>query len=129
MPFGATNPPLDRLVKSDIRADYCTMREPIPFLREAAVTLVPHLTDEQLERIGAELASSLINPLLLVSRVSDHTALIQGIPVTAESPHEADALTWEQIHTRVLAALCEPWDWDTTVTAIDVRAADGALAS
>ena len=90
---------------------------------------MPYLTDEQLERIGAELASSLTNPLLLVSRVSDHTALIQGIPVTAESPHAADALTWDKGHTHVRAALCDPWDWDTTITAIEVRAADGALAS
>jgi hypothetical protein len=128
MPFGATNPPLNRLVKSGLRADYFTMREPIPFLREAAVTLVPQLTDEQLERIGAEFAA-LANHFLLVSRVSDNTVLIQGIPVTAESPHEADALTWDKIHTHVCAALCEPWDWDTTVTAIDVRAMDGALTS
>ena len=67
--------------------------------------------------------------MLLVSRVSDHTVLIQGIPVTAESPHEADAVTWQKIHTHVRAALCEPWDWDTTIAAIDVRAPDGALAS
>jgi hypothetical protein len=115
-------------MKSRIRADHCIMREPIPFLREAAVTLVPQLSDEQLERIGAEFAS-LANQFLKVSRVSDTTVLIQGIPVTAESPHEADALTWDKIHTHVCAALCEPWDWDTTVTAIDVRSADGVLAS
>lgn len=49
--------------------------------------------------------------------------------MTAESPHEADALTWDKINTHVRAALCEPWDWDTAITAIDVRAADGALVS
>lgn len=48
--------------------------------------------------------------------------------MTAESPHEADALTWDKIHSHVCAALHEPWDWDTRVTAIDVRASDGALA-
>ena len=128
MSFGATKPPIPRLMKSGLRADHSTMREPIPFLREAAVTIVPQVSDEQLERIGAELASQ-GNPFLLVSRVSDCTALIQGIPVTAESPHEADALTWDIVHSHVSAALCEPWDWDTTVTAIDVRSADGALAS
>lgn len=128
MPFGATNPPLGRLMQRGFRADYCIMREPIPFLREAAVTLVPQLSDEQLERISAELATP-PNHFLLVSRISDSTVLIQGIPVVAESPHEADALTWDKIHTQVCAALREPWDWDTTVTAIDVRAADGALAS
>lgn len=49
--------------------------------------------------------------------------------MTAESLHEADALTWDKINTHVRAALCEPWDWDTAITAIDVRAADGALVS
>ena len=128
MSFGATKRPPARLVKRHIRADYCTMREPIPFLREAAVTIVPQLSDEQLERIGAEFAT-LANHFLLVSRVSDSTVLIQGIPVTAESPHEADAITWDKINTHVRAALCEPWDWDATITAIDVRSADGALVS
>ena len=128
MSFGETKPLVSRLVKAGLRADHCTMREPIPFLREAAVTLVPHLTDEQLERIGAELTSP-ANPFLLVSRLSDNTALIQGIPVKAASPVEADALTWETIYTHVRSALNEPWDWNTTVTAIDVREADGALTS
>ena len=104
------------------------MREPSPYLREAAVTLVPALTDDQLERIAAAL-DSLANPYLLVSRLSDHTALIQGIPVKAGSPLEADALTWETIFTQVRSALRGPWDWDTRVTAIDVRDTSGALAS
>lgn len=104
------------------------MREPSPYLREAAVTLIPRLTDEQLERIDTHL-EVLANPYLLVSRISDHTALIQGIPVMAGSSVEADAITWETIFTHVSAALRSPWDWDTTITAIDVREADGALAS
>lgn len=104
------------------------MRELCPYLREAAVTLVPSLTDEQLDRIAAEL-DSLANPFLLVSRLSDHTALIQGIPVKARSSHEADALIWETIYERVRAALSGPFDWDTTITAIDVREPTGALAS
>ena len=74
------------------------MRERIPFLREAAVTAVPQLSDEQLERIRAELAA-LPNHFLLVNRISDSTVLIQGVSVTAESPHEADALTWDKIHS------------------------------
>jgi hypothetical protein len=104
------------------------MREPSPYLREAAVTLVPSLTDEQLERIDAQL-ETLANPYLLVSRISEHTALIQGIPVKAGSPVEADANTWETIFMLVTAALRGPFDWDTTITAIDVRDSDGALAS
>ncbi len=104
------------------------MREHGPFLREAIVTLVPSLTDEQLARVGTEL-ESLDNPYLLVSRLSEHSALIQGIPVRAGSPHDADATTWETIYTLVRSALNGPWDWDTTITAIDVRESDGALAS
>jgi hypothetical protein len=100
----------------------------MPFLREAAVTLVPALTDDQLERIAVEL-DFIATPYLLVSRISDHTALIQGIPVKAGSAHEADALTWQSIFTHVGAALRGPWDWDTHVTAIDVREPSGALAS
>ena len=103
------------------------MRERIPFLREAAVTAVPQISDEQLERIRAEFAA-LPNHFLLVARISDSTVLVQGIPVMAESPHEADAVTWDMVHDHVGAALCEPWDWDTRLTAIDVRAIDGALA-
>jgi hypothetical protein len=115
-------------VRSEADADDCIMREPSPYLREAAVTLVPSLTNEQLERIDAQL-ETLANPYLLVSRISEHTALIQGIPVKAGSPVEADANTWETIFMLVTAALRGPFDWDTTITAIDVRDSDGALAS
>jgi hypothetical protein len=55
------------------------MREPSPYLREAAVTFLPSLTDEQLERINAHLETLDLNPYLLVSRISEHTVLIQGI--------------------------------------------------
>jgi hypothetical protein len=104
------------------------MREPSPYLREAAVTLVPSLTDEQLDRIAAEL-DILANPFLLVSRLSEHTALIQGIPVKAGSSHEADAMIWETLYERIRAALSGPFDWETTITAIDVHEPAGALAS
>ena len=100
----------------------------MPFLREAAVTLVPALTDDQIERITVEL-DFFATPYLLISRISDHTALIQGIPVQAGSAHEADSLTWQSIFAHVGAALSGPWDWDTRVTAIDVREPSGALAS
>lgn len=53
------------------------MRERIPFLREAAVTAVPQLSDEQLERIRAELVA-LPNQFLLINRISDSTVLIQA---------------------------------------------------
>ena len=102
------------------------MTERIPYLREAGVTLVPTLTDEQLVRISEEL-SAFENAL--VSRLSEHSALIQGIPVKAGSPLEADAIVWETIYTLVRSALNGPWDRDTTITAIDVRESDGALVS
>ena len=92
------------------------------------MTIVPALTDEQLDRIGVEL-EALANPYLLVSRLSEHSALIRGIPVRAGSPHGADAATWEMLYARVRTALRGPFDWNTTITAIDVRESDGALAS
>jgi hypothetical protein len=49
--------------------------------------------------------------------------------VKAGSSLRADAVTWETIFTHVSAALRSPWDWDTTITAIDVREPDGAFAS
>jgi hypothetical protein len=104
------------------------MREPVPYLRDAAVTVVPTLTDDQLDRIADEL-SSLPSPYLLVSRISEHTALIQGIPVKADSSHDADAATWESIYVHVRTALSGLWDWNSTITAIDVRESSGALAS
>ena len=110
-------------------ADDCIMREPSPYLRQASVTFLPRLTDEQLERIDAHLGTLDLNPYLLVSRISEHTALIQGIPVKAGSSLQADAVTWETIFTQVTAALRSPWDRDTTITAIDVDECDGALVS
>ena len=96
------------------------------YLREAAITLVPSLTDDQLHRITDQL-DALDNPFLLVSRLSPHTALIQGIPVKAPSSHDADAITWDTVNTHIRAALSEPGDAGTTVTAIDVRPGTNAL--
>lgn len=98
------------------------MRQLQSYVREAAITLVPSLTDDQLQRITDQL-DSLDNPFLLVSRLSPHTALVQGIPVRAPSSHQADAITWDTVNTHIRAALCEPGDAGTTVTAIDVRPA------
>ena len=136
MSFGAMKRSPAPLVSRQLRAEDCVMRElmpfllrePISFLREAAVTLVPALTDDQLERIAVEL-DFIATPYLLISRISDHTALIQGIPVRAGSAHEADALTWQSIFTHVGAALSGPWDLNTRVIAIDVREPTGALVS
>ena len=66
---------------------------------------------------------------MLVSRLSEHSVLIQGIPVKAGSHLEADAMVWETIYTLVRSALDGPWDSNTTITAIDVRESDGALVS
>jgi hypothetical protein len=91
------------------------------------VTVVPALSDEQVDRIVAQL-ETFPNAFLLVRRISEHTLHVQGIPVRAPSAHEADALTWELLFTNVRAALGQPWDWDCRITAIDVRESDGALA-
>jgi hypothetical protein len=104
------------------------MKEPISYLREATVTLVPTFTDEQLDRIAAELAA-LQNPYLQVRRIGEHTALVQGIPVKAASSQEADALTWQTIYTHIRSALTQPWDRNTSITAIELREPDSALAS
>lgn len=102
------------------------MRQLKPYLREAAIALVPCLTDDQLRRITDQL-DALENPFLLVRRLTPHTALVQGIPVKAPSAHHADAITWETVHAHVRAALSENDDVGTTVTSIDVRDATGAL--
>ena len=97
-----------------------------PFLREAAVTVIPRLGDDQLRCISDEL-ELLGNPYLLVCRLSANTLLIQGIPVRAGSTHDADALTWETIYAHVHGALKRLGDRKTTVIGIDVREPSGAL--
>lgn len=90
-----------------------------PFLRDAAVSFVPELTDDQLVRIDRALMA--LYPDTLVSRMTDFTVLIQGIPVEAETAHEANRVTWAMISREVCEVLAGPKDAGTALASIDVR--------
>jgi uncharacterized protein (DUF1697 family) len=90
-----------------------------PFLRDAAMSFVPELTDDQLARITRALTTPY--PDTLVSRMTDFTALIQGIPVEAETAQEADRVTWALVSDEVHEVLTTPADAGTELTSIDVR--------
>ncbi len=102
----------------------CTMTQPRlkrlnPFLRDAAVSFVPEMTDDQLVRVARRLTTW--HPDVLVSRLSDFTALVQGIAVEAETAHDANLVTWAAISTEVRLVLDTPDDVGTEMTSIDVR--------
>ena len=97
-----------------------------PFRRDAAFTLMPALTDDQLERIGESVAA--LHPSVLISRLTEHTALVQGIPIRALTPHEADASTWERLNELIKGALRDVGDDVTQIASIDVRQTKGALS-
>ena len=71
-----------------------------PFLRDAAISFVPQLTDELLVRITQAITT--LYPGTLVSRMTDFTAMIQGFPAT-------------------------PADSSTELTSIDVRLPEESL--
>jgi hypothetical protein len=77
-----------------------------PFLRDAAVSFVPEMTDDQLVRVARRLTAW--HPDVLVSRLSDFTALVQGIAVEAETAHDANLVTWAAISTEVREMLDTP---------------------
>jgi hypothetical protein len=104
--------------------DTFTMKQPEmkrlhPFLRDAAISFVPELTDDQLDRIARTLTD--LYPDTLVSRMTDFTALVQGIPVEAETANEADRVTWAMVSHEVREVLVTPADAATELTSIDVR--------
>lgn len=90
-----------------------------PFLRDAAASFVPELIDDQLVRIARALTA--LYPDILVSRMTDFTAMIQGIPVDAESANEANRVTWAIINREVRDVLVTAADAGTELTSIDVR--------
>ena len=90
-----------------------------PFLRDAAISFVPELTDDQLARVARALTAPY--PDTLVSRMTDFTAMVQGIPVEAETAQEADRLTWAMISHEVHEVLTTPADAGTELTSIEVR--------
>jgi hypothetical protein len=90
-----------------------------PFLRDAAVSFVPEMTDGQLDRFVRVLGA--LYPHILVSRLTTATALVQGIPVEAETGQEADQVTWATVRGAVGDVLVTPGDVGTELTSIDVR--------
>ncbi len=90
-----------------------------PFLRDAAISFVPELTDDQLVRVTRALIA--VYPDTLVSRMTDFTAMIQGIPVEAGTGNEADRVTWAIISREVRDVLVTTADAGTELTSIDVR--------
>ena len=96
-----------------------------PYLRDAAVCLVPQVTEEQLERIGTTIRRN--NAFTIVRRLTASTILVEGFPVRASTLHEAEALTWEIVAFRVRGALQLRRDVFTKITSIDVREPVGAF--
>ena len=96
-----------------------------PFLRDAAISFVPQLTDDQLVRITRAITA--LNPGTLVSRMTDFTAMIQGFPVEAETAHEANRVTWAIISREVRDVLVTTADARTELTSIDVRLPEESL--
>jgi hypothetical protein len=90
-----------------------------PFLRDAAVSFVPELTDDLLARVTLALIA--VYPDTLVSRMTDVTVMVQGIPVEAETASEADRVTWAIISREVSDVLVTLADVGTDLTSIDVR--------
>jgi hypothetical protein len=94
-------------------------------LRDAAISFVPQLTDDQLDRITRAITA--LNPGTLVSRMTDFTAMIQGCPVEAETAHEANRVSWEIISREVRGVLVTTADARTELTSIDVRLPEESL--
>jgi hypothetical protein len=96
-----------------------------PYLRNAAVCLVPQVTDEQVGRIHAELRH--LSPFVLLRRLTKNTVLVEGIPVFASSPHDAELTAWETVAAFVRMALGEARDTATRITSIDIHDREEAL--
>jgi hypothetical protein len=95
------------------------------YLRDAAVCLIPVVTDEQVDRIRWEIEQ--LSPFALVRRLTQNTLLAEGIPVRARSSLDAESRTWELVAARVRRALRAPEDAETRITSIDVRDRSQAL--
>jgi hypothetical protein len=94
-----------------------------PYLRDAVIACVPGMTDDQFQRIDAEVATKCHNAL--TSRLTDCSVLVQGIAIKADSPLDADRTMWERMNLRVRTALCQPRDDNTRITSINVSPASG----
>ncbi len=94
-----------------------------PFLRDAVIACVPDMTDDQVERIDAEVGTKC--HYALISRLTACSVLVQGIAIRADSPLDADRTMWERMNVRVRTALCQPSDVNTRITSINVSPASG----
>jgi hypothetical protein len=94
-----------------------------PYLRDAVITCLPDMTDDQFQRIDAEVAAKCHDAL--TSRLTDSSVLVQGIAIRADSPLDADRTMWERMNLRVRTALCQPTDVNTRITSINVGPASG----
>jgi hypothetical protein len=90
-----------------------------PYRRDASICLSPLASGDQLAHIRTEMHREY--PEARISCVSNHTLLLQDIPVAAETTHDADALTWDRIYTHATVALHPAGAGDTRVVSIDVR--------
>jgi hypothetical protein len=97
-----------------------------PYRRDASICLAPTPSNDQLERVAAEMLQAY--PDSRISSLSDHMLLVRDIPIVADSDHEADASTWATIFTRATAALAASDDPETRVASIDVRVATAGAA-
>ena len=93
------------------------------YLRDAVITCLPDMTDDQFQRIDAEVATKC--HYALTSRLTDSSVLVQGIAIRADSPLDADRTMWERMNLRVRTALCQPTDVNTRITSINVGPASG----
>jgi hypothetical protein len=91
------------------------------YLRDAAVTFVPELAEDQFLRLGMFLAD--MHPHVLVSRLSYCTFLVKGIATQAATTEEADARVWELMSLEVRSVLSLAADARTRITSIDVQEA------
>ena len=94
-----------------------------PYLLDAVIACLPDVTDDQFQRIDAEVATKCHHAL--TSRLTDCSVLVQGIAIRADSPLDADRTMWERMNLRVRTALCQPSDVNTRITSINVSPANG----
>ena len=95
---------------------------PDTYLRDAFISLSQQTTSHQVGLVVARMHQAY--PDSRISSLNDHMLLVQGIPVWANSDHDADAITWEQVFSRATAD-----DPAAEVASIDVCASPPTVIS
>lgn len=93
---------------------------PDTYRRDAFICLSQGTTRHQVGLVAARMHQ--VHPDSPVNSLSDHTLLVQDIPVWASSDHDADAVTWEQLFFCATATLAASDGPAATVSSIDVCA-------